>query len=705
MFSSVILRKVCLLLVACLLLAQRANAQSGQFGEVAFANSGAAAAQPAFLRGVALLHNFQYDEAAAAFREAQHLDPGFAMAYWGEAMTYNHGVWREQDSVAARAVLARVAALPNARTTPRERAFLDAVEILYAPGKAKESRDTAYSLAMQHVAARAQDDVEAQLFYALSLLSLFPRTDSTYMRAASIAEHVMRDHPDHPGALHYVIHAYDDPAHARQGLAAARAYSKVARDAAHAQHMTSHIFIALGMWDDVVAANEVSTRMGKGAPCGHGAIWLHYAYLQQGRRADARKMEDVCYDGAANSPGYGRGFAAMRLQSLVDDDQAADAVVRRTLPSTRPSGSSFDQLYGTAYEAVRRGDTTRISVLFDSLTQSRQRFETTPMARQMPEMGSLMDVGMAELRAMLLLRAGHADEAIGLMQRAAASDDTIPFEFGPPPVAKPTHELLGEMLLSQGRAAEAQKELELALERTPGRSMTLLDLARASRASRDTATSNRAAAQLRVNWHRADQSVIQAGQALIGEHEYSSAPLSREQLIAVSVLPLPEQLRASAGVVTLDSSQRVVELRKSSNGMVCIRLHDAPWDARCYHESFAPAFLRARALRARLAPNEVNRQVEAEIRAGKLEVPTLPTAGYRMLGPASAYDVTTGGVTAEMLVWQSIHMPFRTAQEIGLPDEHELTRAQQVATPFVMAPGTWWSHVMILHQRPDSVGR
>src|SRR4029079_11987559 len=120
-----------------------------------------------------------------------------------------------------------------------------------------------------------------------------------------------------------------------------------------------------------------------------------------------------------------------------------------------------------------------------------------------------------ELRAMLLYRAGNPNEAIRLMQQTAARDDVLPFEFGPPDVAKPTHELLGEMLLAQGRAAEAQKEFASALERTPGRSMTLLGLARASRAAWDTATANRAVAQLRANWHRADQSMLQAGHSVL----------------------------------------------------------------------------------------------------------------------------------------------------------------------------------------------
>jgi hypothetical protein len=114
------------------------------------------------------------------------------------------------------------------------------------------------------------------------------------------------------------------------------------------------------------------------------------------------------------------------------------------LPVTRLSFTSFEQVYATAYDALRRGDTTHIHILFDSLVQSRRAFDTTPMARMMPEIGSSMDVMTNELRAMLLLRAGKPDEAIGLMGQTAARDDGMPFEFGPPDIPKPTHELLGE---------------------------------------------------------------------------------------------------------------------------------------------------------------------------------------------------------------------------------------------------------------------
>src|SRR5690348_1485984 len=194
---------VILVVIAACMLVGIARPALAQFGVVSFANSGAPAAQPAFLRGLALLHSFQYPDAAAAFQQAQKLDPGFAMAYWGEAMTYNHGVWREQDSLAARAALARLGATPAERLakapTAREKDYLRTLDVLYSRAGTKVGRDSAYANSVAQLSERYPDDVDAQLFHALSLLSLFPRTDSTYLRAASIAAKVMREHPQHPG--------------------------------------------------------------------------------------------------------------------------------------------------------------------------------------------------------------------------------------------------------------------------------------------------------------------------------------------------------------------------------------------------------------------------------------------------------------------------------------------------------------------------
>jgi hypothetical protein len=486
------------------------------FGTVSFANSGAPAAQSSFLRGLALLHNFQYPEAAAAFREAEKLDPSFAMAYWGEAMTYNHGIWAEQDSVAARALLAHMGASQQDRLakapTEREKDYLRTLDVLYSTQGTKLGRDTAYANAMQQLAARYPTDDDAQLFYALSLLSL-PRTDSTYARAALIAGKVMREHPQHPGALHYVIHAYDDPNHAALGLAAARAYSKVAPNAPHAQHMTSHIFIALGMWDDVVAANEVALHTNQAdrgaaavaaAMCGHAGLWLHYAYLQQGRLADARKMMDGGRAGSATSPHMARGYALMRIRYLIDapGSSAEIAAMPASIPQAIDARFSLD--YANALDAYGRGDAAGVASAADNLRKSHSAFDVSPAAKSDAELGEQMRIEENQVRALSMLVAGRKDEAEAVLRKAAEDEDKMTFQFGPPPIEKPSHELLGEVLHADGKPADAVREFELALKRTPGRSLTLLDLSRARRAAGNDSGADEAMKQLAANWHRAD---------------------------------------------------------------------------------------------------------------------------------------------------------------------------------------------------------
>jgi len=173
------------------------------------------------------------------------------------------------------------------------------------------------------------------------------------------------------------------------------------------------------------------------------------------------------------------------------------------------------------------------------------------------------------------------------------------------------------------------------------------------------------------------------------------APLSSNQMIAGALLPLPEQLRAGATVVRLDGSFRPEVLRKGPNGMVCIA--DAPnddrFDVRCYRDTFIPVVYRAFQLGYQVS----GEKVEAEIKAGKLQLSPEPTAGYRCLGPISAYDSSRNAVNAQVECWQSIHFPFRTAAEVGFPDEHDIPASQQREVPYVMSSGKYWSHVMIRH--------
>ena len=322
-------------LPAALVLPGPAGPLSAQtLGNVDFQAAGTPEAQGRFRTGVLLLHNFEYEDAALAFQAAREADPDMAMAYWGEAMTYNHPIWMEQDRASAMSVLEALGPTGEARAARAndewERDWLATLDVLYGDGP-KEERDFAYRNAMRRMWDKYPDDDEVAAFYALAILGTAHegRDFATYMRAAAVVQPVFLRSPDHPGAAHYVIHAFDDPVHAPLGLPAARAYSTVAPDAGHAQHMTSHIFVAMGLWDDVVAANirarDVQNRglASKGRRpnvCGHYTSWLHYGYLQQGRLADAQRTMDACQERMGDDPSRSEAgyYVAMRARAAID---------------------------------------------------------------------------------------------------------------------------------------------------------------------------------------------------------------------------------------------------------------------------------------------------------------------------------------------------------------------------------------------------
>ncbi len=233
-------------------------------------------AQQAFIRGMLLLHLFEYPFAREEFVNAQQIEPDFAMAYWGEAMTYNHPIWDRQDLEAGRSALRKLAVTRNQRLAsvddPVEKGLLHAIDILYGEG-GKAERDRNYARAMERLAAGFPDNHEVQLIYALALFGVQAgvRDIPTYMLCTAIAQSVFTANPQHPGAAHYLIHGVDDPDHAVLGLAAARALAKMAPDAGHSLHMTSHIFTALGMWDEVVLANESAIKVQNQMRHGAGA--------------------------------------------------------------------------------------------------------------------------------------------------------------------------------------------------------------------------------------------------------------------------------------------------------------------------------------------------------------------------------------------------------------------------------------------------
>jgi tetratricopeptide (TPR) repeat protein len=417
------------------------------------------------------------------------------MAYWGEAMTYNHPVWDQQDRNAALAALGRLAPTSSERagkaSDPRERAWLEAVEILFGEGS-KIRRDTLYAAAMERMAARYPDDLEVQSFYALALMGMSQTTRvvPTYMRAGAIALAAMEKNPDHPGATHYVIHAFDDPIHAPLGLPAARAYSVIAPGAAHAQHMTTHIFLAIGMWAEVVSQNVIASGPDRGRWLpGHYTSWLGYGLLQQGRFADSRAHLDLVRKNlGAGRPGQRGSLMFMRANHLINSEEWSDASLQFDIDpaGVNPALVAADA-FALAYARFQTGDHAGVEQQLSSVGGS--------------------EVLRLELEGLLRIAQGDTAGGLDLLHQATAIEDTLPMAFGPPDIVKPSHELLGEQLLALGRPAEAKHAFQRSLTLAPRRLRSLLGLHRAASAEGDTVVARHALDDLRAMLKHADASL------------------------------------------------------------------------------------------------------------------------------------------------------------------------------------------------------
>jgi tetratricopeptide (TPR) repeat protein len=514
-------------LLLVFLMASPALAQDTQYGETTFPNSGDAAAQEAFMEGLLMLHSFEYVSARNAFQRAQEVDPDFAMAVWGEAMTHNHPVWMEQDRAAAVEALETLGATPEqqlaAAPTERETHYLRTLHVLYGVGneepRSKEARDDAYAEAMAELADAYPDDLNAQSFHALSILGTAHegRDFATYMRAAAIVEEVFDKNPQHPGAAHYLIHAYDDPVHAPLGLRPARVYADIAPAASHALHMPSHIFFALGMWDEGAASNVDSYEAAKatterrGEPLnGHGyhaLQWWAYARAQQGQYDAARQVVERGMQHAWASDGIATGyeryiqsrFPAMyvietqRWSEMASFDLNPDAM--------RPADRiSVHAVQGMA--ALETGDRAAAEA---ALSDAQAAATDVDPDNRLPAM---------QLDALLRLDAGDTAAGLARLDSAAAIEDAQPLSFGPADPLKPTHELYGEVLLELDRPAEAQRHFEQALERYPGRALSVWGRAQAAMQAGHAEAAAEARAMLQAMWDDADATVQQRLQQL-----------------------------------------------------------------------------------------------------------------------------------------------------------------------------------------------
>ena len=514
-------------------LSLNATAQQSQLGKVVFPTSGSQPAQVHFLRGLAALHSFWFEEALDEFRESTKIEPDYVMGYWGEAMAYNHPLWAEQDTEAARKTLAKIKDI--SKISGRERAYVEAVRALYGEGD-KLTRDKAYSAAMEKVYRDSPDDLEAACFYSLSLLGTVRPGDKGFRRqalAGAIALDLYRKNPDHPGAAHFIIHAFDDPEHAILALPAARRYAEIAPEAHHARHMPAHIFLQLGMWPEAAASNESAWAVSdawvkrKGLALSardyHSLHWLAYVYLQQGRFSKAQELLPM-----NRKDGVGRYNEDMTAAFVVETERwdlaakffSSDAEpasgemaghAAHNAPSATPARGQRNQSLPSFIRGLAAAKT-------GAPEAARFIAQLQAARKQISEKGDAYAAKSAEIKELEVSAAAAASkqnytEAVEMMKRATALEEEMSPPSGPPSLIKPSHELFGEILLSANRPKEAAEQFGIALLRQPNRARSLLSVARASAKNGDTKAALEAYSKLARQWNQADPNLPELREA------------------------------------------------------------------------------------------------------------------------------------------------------------------------------------------------
>jgi len=505
-------RTIVWLLAAVCLPLSVVNADEQDLGSISFPNSGAPAAQTAFLTGVKALHSFQFDEARFAFEEAQKIDPSFALAYWGQAMSDNHPLWAQQDVDAATAALKRLAPTFEGRLakaeTEKEKAYLTAVETLYYSADDKLKRDFAYAEQMARMHERWPDDDEISIFYALSLLGTVRPGDQGYRRqalAASIAQSVFAKNERHPGGAHFIIHSFDDPDHAILALPAAKVYAEIAPASAHALHMPSHIFLQLGQWQGVVDSNidaynaAVATNkkfgLAEGREDFHTLSWRAYAYLMLGNFDEASKDLALAKDTMKRNPDSARihaGYLNILARHVLETEQWDDYDLD-PIDSVEGSHASWVSVVGMS--AAHRGDSDLASEAVNRLVMLGDTAESDGKMYDAKQIAILQK----ETMAVLSLANGDTDSAVAHAREAAQMElRDMKAPSGPPVPMKPAAELYADVLLSANRPVEALAAYEQALQWVPQRTPSIAGLAKAAASSGDSATADEMLSKLKA---------------------------------------------------------------------------------------------------------------------------------------------------------------------------------------------------------------
>ena len=468
------------LIALSLVAASVAFAQQGdKLGKIEFPNSCSPAVQEKLLRGIAMLHSFYYSAAQKAFEEVAAEDDSCTIVAWGYASILMLNPLQGIGSSPKNAQLAQ-AAIDKGRTmgakTERERDYLEAVAAYYEDfaNRPERARQLARAKAYESLAAKYPDDDEAQIFYALYLAGTQTAADQTYsayLKAAAILERHFAKHPDHPGVAHYLIHSYDAPPIAAQGVPAARRYADIAPDAPHALHMPSHIFTRVGAWADSVATNRrsatVAQKSNEPDEAVHAMDYMTYAYLQLARDSDARRTFDEARKVTGINPARATapyGLAAMPARYALERGAWGEAAKLEPVPTKYPFTEAMTH-FARALGAARSGDPAaaqkdveRIAALRDELRTAKSEYWANEV--EVMRLASLAWAALAQQKS---------NDALALMRQAADIEDKSEKNIVTPGRLLPARELLGDMLMELRRPAEALKEYEASQQREPNR--------------------------------------------------------------------------------------------------------------------------------------------------------------------------------------------------------------------------------------------
>ena len=476
---------------------------TGKIGEARFDVSCTSEAQATFNHAVALLHSFWFTPARNTFEEVAKQDPTCAMAHWGVAMVARANPLASAPT--AKAMAEGLAAIERAQSvggkTQRERDYIEALALFYRDYDKKDHRTRvlAHEEAMGRLASTYPDDREATIFYALALNIAASPTDKTYnnqLKAGKLLERVFSEQPQHPGVAHYLIHTYDYPPIAQQGLDAAKRYASIAPDSPHALHMPSHVFTRLGYWEESVASNRTSAEVVKkdlaaanqkalGPEALHAQDYMVYAHLQLGQETEAKRVLDEVR--ASASVDAGNHLAASYALAAIPARYALerhrwDEAARLEVPQvTGFSWSAFPQSeavvhFARGLGAARSGDVAAAKAAGDRLKQLHDALVTMKQGYWAGQVG----IQGKAVAAWTALAEGRKDEALAAMREAADLESASDKHIVTPGHIVPARELLGFMLLETGQPALALAEFEKSQAVEPNRYHGFAGAARAA---------------------------------------------------------------------------------------------------------------------------------------------------------------------------------------------------------------------------------